>query len=122
MTASAERMSYARGPMHALITAALVAAGAAACTPGDNVRPPQKHVVEMRDMRFDPSDLTVAPGDTITWINHDIVPHTATSVAGNWDSGEITAGSEYRMIIGDDDTGDYRCAFHPAMQARVTAG
>ena len=46
----------------------------------------------MEGMRFHPDDLTVAPGETITWVNEDLVPHTATSKAAGFDSKEVEAG------------------------------
>lgn len=129
MIATAKRASQAciqpRACVHlgAGIVAALVFAGAAACGPGrdDSRRMPQNHIVEMRDLAFNPAEVMVSPGDTVTWINRDIVPHTATSASGTWDSGEIASGAEYRLVIGDGDNGDYVCAFHPGMQGRIAA-
>ena len=40
----------------------------------------QRHVVEIRNLEFTPKELTV--GDTITWINYDLVPHTVTADHG----------------------------------------
>jgi hypothetical protein len=40
--------------------------------------------------------LAVRQGDTIEWINDDIVPHTATSTGGAFDSGAIAAGGTCR--------------------------
>ena len=34
------------------------------------------HIVEIRKLQFSPAELEVAPRDTITWINYDLVPHT----------------------------------------------
>ena len=43
-------------------------------------RPGSKtHTVTVDGMRFQPDDLTVASGDTIVWVNKDLVAHTATS-------------------------------------------
>ena len=42
----------------------------------------QRHVVEIRNLEFTPKELTVVPGDTITWINYDLVPHTVTADDG----------------------------------------
>jgi plastocyanin len=43
------------------------------------------HTVTIEAMRFRPEHLTVASGDTIVWINKDLVPHTATSEPGRFD-------------------------------------
>jgi plastocyanin len=31
--------------------------------------------VEIKDMKFQPAEITVKKGDTIVWINHDMVTH-----------------------------------------------
>src|SRR6266849_9420180 len=40
---------------------------------------PQAHTVVIREVKFQPTVLTVKVGDTVEWRNDDIVPHTATS-------------------------------------------
>ena len=45
-------------------------------------RKAKTHTITIEGMRFQPEVLTVSPGDTIVWVNKDIVPHTATSKAG----------------------------------------
>jgi plastocyanin len=48
------------------------------------------HAVEIGDGFFSPASLTVAVGDTITWMNGDDSPHTVTG--GAFDSGNLDAG------------------------------
>lgn len=106
-----------RGPRFgpATTVAALALAGVAmSCVPGD--RAPH-HRVEIRNAAFAPEDLEVEPGDTITFTNHDIVPHTAT--AGGWDSGALGPGESYTMIVGETDATDYACLYHPTMTGRL---
>ena len=50
-------------------------------------------------MRFQPEMLTVDRGDTIVWVNKDLVPHTATSKAGNFDSKLIQADKSWKYTI-----------------------
>jgi plastocyanin len=78
--------------------------------------------VTIEGMRFQPAVLTVAPGDTIVWINKDLVPHTATSKAGRFDSRDIQADRSWRYTVRDTGDFPYICTFHPAMKAmlRVT--
>lgn len=75
---------------------------------------PRTHEVSIREFRFEPRALTVAAGDTIRWVNHDPVPHTATARDSTWDSGEIPAGAERRTVVGAGDS-DYFCIYHPTM-------
>jgi len=53
----------------------------------------------------------------ITWINKDIVPHTATSRTGNFDSGAIDAGEAWQYTPTRAGDFHYVCVFHPTMTA-----
>lgn len=79
---------------------------------------PAAHHVEIRAFRYQPDTLTAAPGDTVAWTNHDVVPHTATA-AGAWDTGPIGAGGSGRWVAGAAGTYDYACAYHPGMRATL---
>jgi plastocyanin len=75
------------------------------------------HTVTMENMRFQPESVTVAPGDTVVWINRDLVPHTATSKAGGFDSQIIQAEEAWRVTVWKKGNFPYVCSFHPAMTA-----
>ena len=47
------------------------------------------HVIEIHKMKFQAGMLNVKIGDTVTWVNKDIVPHTATANDKSWDSGRF---------------------------------
>jgi plastocyanin len=98
----------------ALLAVILCAAGVAAA----RVKP-QTHTVTIEGMRFEPEVLTLAPGDTIVWINQDLVSHTATSKTGGFDSKDIPPGKSWKLTV--RKTGDfaYTCTFHPAMKATL---
>jgi plastocyanin len=70
-------------------------------------------------MRFQPQTLTVSSGDTIVWVNKDLVPHTATSKAGGFDSKTIQADESWTYTAGTKGEFAYICAFHPAMKATL---
>lgn len=100
---------------HIRYAAILGALGIAACA-GD--RAPAHHVVEIRDLSFAPDTIRAAAGDTITWANLDIVPHTVAA-AGAWDSGAIAAGAEYRLVVSGTGGMEYTCAYHPMMKGWI---
>ena len=78
------------------------------------------HTVTIEDMRFQPAVLVVAPGDTIVWVNKDLVPHTATSQKGGFDSKVILASESWRHTV-QKKKGDlaYICTLHPAMKGTL---
>src|SRR5688572_12969351 len=45
-----------------------------------------EHTVFIYDYYFTPTNLTVAPGDSVTWINKGSEPHDSTDLGGNWAS------------------------------------
>jgi plastocyanin len=84
---------------------------AAACA-----RPlPRAHTVEIRGFAYLPATLEVAAGDTVVWVNRDVVPHTATGNGGGWDSGSLEAGGVWRLVTRQGSQ-PYYCAFHPGMR------
>ena len=78
---------------------------------------PQTHTVTIEGMRFQPEVLTVSRGDTIVWVNRDLVPHTATSESGSFDSKTIQTDESWKYTAGTRGDFAYICAFHPTMTA-----
>ena len=81
---------------------------------------PRRHVVEIQKLKFVPANLEVAPGDTIVWINRDIVPHTITATDKSWDSKTIKKAGEWQMVVKGGMPGTYLCRFHPVMKAQFS--
>jgi plastocyanin len=66
---------------------------------------------------FSPVEVKAKVGDTITWINKDIVAHTATA-RGDWD-GMIEANKSARLVLKKAGIVEYYCRFHPNMKGRI---
>lgn len=78
-----------------------------------------RHIVEVRGFDFSPAHLEVRRGDTVTWINRDMVPHTATDSLGGWGSGELPAGARGSWIAKETGRFGYLCTYHPSMRGTV---
>jgi len=100
------------------IPAAAVLAGLAGPAAGD--AGPQTHRVAIEGFAFQPAALTVRPGDTVEWVNRDLVPHTATASDDAWDSGLLRKQDHFTLVFAEDGTIAYRCAYHPQMQGVIT--
>src|SRR5260370_7997865 len=50
---------------------------------------PHAHTVVIREVKFQPTVLTVRVGDTVEWRKDDIFPHTATSTTPSTSSPRI---------------------------------
>ncbi|HEY3220845.1 MAG TPA: cupredoxin family copper-binding protein [Gemmatimonadales bacterium] len=82
--------------------------------------PRKAHTVEIRGMEFHPPVLTVAVGDTVVWINRDIVPHTATGRGrSKWNTGQLPQGQEGRYVARRPGAAPYVCTFHPTMHGKL---
>lgn len=100
------------------LSLALSAAAIVACSAGPAAA--EDHIVTMRGLEFVPASISVKAGDTITWVNEDVMPHTTTSGDGAWDSGEIEAGGEWTLTVESDFGGGYVCAYHPTMTGEIS--
>src|SRR5215204_5860875 len=70
-------------------------------TPSPTTEPaeePAETTVEIRNNAFNPPQLNVAPGTTVTFVNRDTVPHTATADNKLFDL-EIPPGSSYPVVL-----------------------
>ena len=75
--------------------------------------------VSIQDFFFDPGQLTVAPGTTVTWVNKGQAPHTTTADDGTWDSGTLQPGEDFSFTFDQPGTYTYHCSIHPDMTASV---
>jgi len=80
---------------------------------------PTMHTVLIKDFLFDPMQLEVAVGDSIKFVNEDIVPHTATAIDDSWDTGELKFGESAVIEVGENFQFDYYCFFHKMMTASL---
>ena len=108
--------------MIARLATLTAAVGLVVCTAGfaaSDRSEPTTHTVTIEEMRFQPERLTVAPGDTIVWVNKDLVPHTATSEAGRFDSQTIQTAESWKFTARTRGEFAYICSFHPTMKAML---
>lgn len=77
--------------------------------------------VEIKNLAFNPTPITVTVGTTVTWTNNDTVTHTVTSTSGpaSFDSGHMEPGNTFSFTFTEAGTYDYMCTIHPYMRAQV---
>ncbi len=81
---------------------------------------PKTHTVTIEGMKFQPEALTVASGDTVVWVNKDLVAHTATSSeAGIFDSKLIAPDKSWKLTVRKRGEFAYICTYHPTMKATL---
>lgn len=85
----------------------------------ESARKPATHTVTIDASRYEPEMLTVDVGDTVVWVNKDIVAHTATSKAGSFDSDTVAPGKSWTYRPKQAGEFAYTCTFHPTMKATL---
>src|SRR5919204_584228 len=85
-----------------------------------SVRAKSASSVSLGDNFFDPTSLTIAVGDTVTWTNHGQVAHTVTANGGSFDSGTLNSGRSFTHTFNQAGTFPYFCQFHAGMKGTIT--
>lgn len=75
--------------------------------------------MEIRELAFQPQNLLVAPGDTVTWTNHDIVSHTVTAADSELDSGHLPPGGTFVWVAKASGVWPYFCRYHFTMTGNL---
>lgn len=70
--------------------------------------------IVMDQLEFRPAQSAARVGDSIEWINKDVVAHTATARDGSWEI-VIPAGQTKRVPAEKAGNFAYYCRFHPNM-------
>ncbi len=88
------------------------------CSGGTEESRYRSHTVAISAMQFQPATLTVQAGDTVVFMNRDIVTHDVTQKAGHsWEPVPLAPGDTWSMVV--DKTIDYYCSLHPVMEGRI---
>jgi plastocyanin len=72
----------------------------------------QNVAIPIRDNVYDPPEITVPAGTTVTWTNLGVDLHTVTSVAGQFDSAGLMPGDMYAFTFAEPGEYRYLCMIH----------
>ena len=83
--------------------------------------------VSMENIQFDPSDITVNAGETITFTNNESVPHDVHKSSGpgvdfaSGPSGGMQEGDTFELTLDEPGNYEYVCDVHaPGMAGTIT--
>jgi plastocyanin len=82
--------------------------------------------VRLESSNFDPSELTIAAGTTVLFLNADSYTHTVTEGTGGQAvddpivDREIAENRSVRVTFDEPGTYDITCKIHPSMQLTIT--
>jgi plastocyanin len=108
-----------------------LALGLAACSSGGTTAPVTSaaggrspattDTIAIANFAFAPALLTVAPGATVTVVNHDQVAHTVTATGGAFRTGNISPGASVTFTAPNHaGTFPYICSIHQYMSGTLT--
>ena len=58
-------------------------------------------------------------GDTVTWVNHDDIPHTVTSKTALFRSKAMDTDDKFSFTFATPGSFPYFCALHPHMTGTI---
>ncbi len=74
--------------------------------------------VHIDNFTFQPAELTVKTGTTVTWTNRDDIPHTVVS-AGKFRSKTLDTDDKFSFTFTNAGEYKYFCSLHPHMTGRI---
>lgn len=75
--------------------------------------------IAIDNFSFTPKEVTVAAGTTVTWVNHDDVPHTVVSPDKKFRSKALDTDDQFSFTFTDAGTYNYFCSVHPMMTGKI---
>ena len=78
-----------------------------------------RHWVVIHHFAFVPAHLAAAPGDTVVWVNRDLMAHTITARDDSWDSQAVPSNDAWELRVTAAMTEGYFCRYHPFMEGQL---
>ena len=75
--------------------------------------------VSIANFTFVPAEITIAPGESVTWTNDDGAPHGLEYADGAKGTDLLLPGASFSRQFDRPGTYDYNCSVHPYMTGRV---
>ena len=102
-----------------LLGAALPAAAlAAAGIPLSSARADDA-MVKIDNFTFEPAQLTVKTGTTVTWVNEDDIPHTVAATDRSFKSKALDTDDAFAFAFTEPGNYAYVCSLHPHMTGTI---
>src|SRR5262245_5316684 len=78
-----------------------------------------RHSVTIKNMKFDPDTVEIAPGDTVVWTNQDDRDHTVAAKDGSFKSDNLNRGDTFEHMFKKPGKFTYSCSYHPRMKGTI---
>jgi plastocyanin len=74
--------------------------------------------ISMENLEITPAEVSAKVGDTVEWVNKDVLAHTATARSGDFDV-MLPPKKNGSTVLKKAGTVEYYCKFHPNMKATL---
>ncbi|WEK49177.1 MAG: cupredoxin family copper-binding protein [Candidatus Kaistia colombiensis] len=101
-----------------LVAAGLLALSWLAAAPEASAAGPTA-TVQIENFTFTPAQLSIEAGTTVTWINHDDIPHLVAASDKAFRSPPLDTDESFSFTFSTPGTFDYFCALHPRMTGTI---
>jgi plastocyanin len=78
-----------------------------------------KATITIDNFTFAPNELDIPVGTTVTWINHDDIPHSVVENDKKFRSKALDTDDSYSFTFATAGTFRYFCGLHPHMVAKI---
>lgn len=97
---------------------ALLLVAALACSAAPPAKPAGQ-AITIDNFSFSPAVLNVVVGTTVTWTNHDDIPHTVVETSHKFKSQALDTDDTFSYTFTEPGTYEYFCGLHPKMVGKV---
>jgi plastocyanin len=115
---SCKPQSVLRALRLTILFSALASTSCLAEDPNNAAAAPEASV-SMDHSTFIPSEITVVPGTTVTWINNGTMPHTVVDSNKAFRSKTLVRDGKFSFTFTTAGDYDYLCSIHPNMKGKV---
>jgi plastocyanin len=58
------------------------------------------HIIEIKQIKFQPDEIRIRKGDEVRWVNHDITDHDVTEQSSKaWASSRLSTGQSWSIVV-----------------------
>jgi plastocyanin len=79
----------------------------------------EAQIVKIDNFTFNPPELTIKLGTTVTWENGDDIPHSIVEAGGKFHSKALDTSEKFSMAFTNAGEITYFCGLHPHMTGKI---
>ena len=76
--------------------------------------------ISISNFTFTPNELTITPGTTVKWVNHDDIPHLVAEKALAFKSQALDTNDSFSFTFTKPGDVEYFCVLHPHMTGKIS--